>query len=58
MVRRDTVPGPERGLFANQSDGCRRVIVIHVRSHGVRSARSEPLLHGIAVVPRGAKVEG
>jgi ectoine hydroxylase-related dioxygenase (phytanoyl-CoA dioxygenase family) len=46
------------GSFANHSDHARRATVVNVMRDGVRSATNEPLLHGIAVIPAGEKIEG
>jgi ectoine hydroxylase-related dioxygenase (phytanoyl-CoA dioxygenase family) len=46
------------GSFANHSDRSRRATVINVMKDGVRSACSEPLLHGTPAIPAGEKVEG
>jgi ectoine hydroxylase-related dioxygenase (phytanoyl-CoA dioxygenase family) len=46
------------GSFANHSERSRRATVINVMKDGVRSASSEPLLHGVPMIPPGQKVEG
>jgi ectoine hydroxylase-related dioxygenase (phytanoyl-CoA dioxygenase family) len=46
------------GSFANHSARARRATVVNVMRDGVRSATNEPLLHGVAVIPSGEKIEG
>jgi ectoine hydroxylase-related dioxygenase (phytanoyl-CoA dioxygenase family) len=46
------------GSFANSTDRQRRATVINVFRDGVTSNTDQPLLKGVPVVPRGAKMEG
>jgi ectoine hydroxylase-related dioxygenase (phytanoyl-CoA dioxygenase family) len=46
------------GSFANSTDRPRRATVLNVFRDGVVSDTDQPLLMGVPVVPRGAKVEG
>jgi ectoine hydroxylase-related dioxygenase (phytanoyl-CoA dioxygenase family) len=46
------------GSFANSTDRERRATVINVFRDGVASNTDQPLLKGVPVVPRGAKMEG
>jgi ectoine hydroxylase-related dioxygenase (phytanoyl-CoA dioxygenase family) len=46
------------GSYENSSEKPRRATVINVFRDGVTSDTDEPLLEGVPVVPRGAKIEG
>ena len=46
------------GSFENRSDRPRRGAVINVFRDGVRSASSEPLLHGVPPITAGEKIQG
>jgi ectoine hydroxylase-related dioxygenase (phytanoyl-CoA dioxygenase family) len=46
------------GSFANSTERQRRATVINVFRDGVISNTDQPLLKGVPVVPRGAKMEG
>jgi ectoine hydroxylase-related dioxygenase (phytanoyl-CoA dioxygenase family) len=46
------------GSFANATDRERRATVLNVFRDGVVSDTDQPLLKGVSVVPRGAKMEG
>jgi len=46
------------GSFENRTDQARRATVINVFRDGVVSDSDKPLLAGVPVIPRGAKIEG
>jgi Phytanoyl-CoA dioxygenase (PhyH) len=46
------------GSFENRSDRPRRATLINAFRDGVQSAADEPLLQGVPVIARGAKMEG
>ncbi len=46
------------GSYANNTDRQRRAAVLNVMRDGTKCASDEPLLRGVPVIPKGAKVEG
>ncbi len=51
-------PRMVHGSLENRSNRPRRAFVLNVFADGTRSASDEPLLTGVPVIPKGAKMEG